>query len=149
MNPKNKHPMTQAEMTIPGLDPALFDASQWPLIFGRFPELSESDRVSRILDSLDAILALKQPFVMAWIPPSHDHDDEPHEDEKRSVVWLKERKSDLRAYCKGYLYVTQDADLRELLEGRLKQVRKMYGFPMVVVVDRSEAAEKALGFLRD
>ena len=136
-------------MTIPGLDPALFDAGQWPLIFGRFPELSESDRVSRILDSLDAILALKQPFVMAWIPPSHDHDDEPHEDEKRSVVWIKERKSDLRAYCKGYIYVTQDADLRELLEGRLKQVRKMYGFPMVVVAHRCEAAEKALGFLRD
>ncbi len=139
--------MTQAEVTIPGLDPVLFDASQWPLIFGRFPELSESDRVSRILDSLDAILAFKQPFVMARIPPSHDHDDEPHEDEKRSVVWIKKRKLDLRAYCKGYLYVTQDADLRELLEGRLKQVRKMYGFPMVVVADQNEAAEKAQSFL--
>lgn len=41
------------------------------------------------------------------------------------------------------------ADLRELLEGRLKQMRKMYGFPMVVVADQSEAAEKAQGFLRD
>ena len=78
------------------LDAQLFDTSEWPLVYGRFPELNESDRVTRILNSLDAILALQQPFVMAWIPPSHDHDDEPHEDEKRSVVWIKQRKADLR-----------------------------------------------------
>ena len=64
------------------------------------------------------------------------------------MVWIKERKADLRAYCKGYLYVTQDAALRELLEGRLKQVRKMYGFPMLVVAASSEAADKAQSFLR-
>lgn len=140
--------MTTSEMTIPGLDTILFEASQWPLVFGRFPELDEPRRVSRILDSLDAILALKQPFVMAWIPPGHEHDDEPHEDEKRSVIWIKQRKAELRTHCKGYLYVTADPALRDLLEGRLQQVRKMYGFPMVVVNDKKRAVEKARSFLR-
>ena len=37
------------------LDTQLFDTSEWPLVYGRFPELNESDRVTRILNSLDAI----------------------------------------------------------------------------------------------
>lgn len=139
--------MTASELPIQGLDPLLFDTSEWPLVYGRFPELNEADRVSRILDSLGAILALKQPFVMAWIPPSHDHDDEPHEDEKRSVVWIKQHKAELREHCRGYLYLTADPDLRALLEGRLQQVRKMYGFPMVVVADKAAARVNAQGLL--
>ncbi|QTW19991.1 hypothetical protein [Comamonas kerstersii] len=131
--------MTQPVFSIDGLDNKLFDASDWPLVYGRFPELNEPDRVSRILDSLDAILALKQPFVMAWIPPSHDHDDEPHEDEKLSVMWIKQRKADLRQHCRGYLYITTDVALRDLLEARLKTVNKLYGFPMRVVQNRQEA----------
>ncbi|WP_287919338.1 hypothetical protein [Comamonas sp.] len=133
--------MTQPVFSIEGLDSTLFDASAWPLVYGRFPELDEPDRVSRILNSLDAILALKQPFVVAWIPPSHDHDDEPHEDEKRSVMWIKQRKADLRQHCRGYLYITTDTALRALLEERLKTVNKMYGFPMRVVLSRQEAQE--------
>ncbi len=140
--------MTKPEFSIPGLDATLFDASEWPLVYGRFPELNEPDRVSRILDSLDAILALKQAFVMAWIPPSHDHDDEPHEDEKRSVVWIKQRKADLRQHCRGYLYITAEPALRALLEGRLETVKKMYGFPMVVVEDRTVARGQAKSFLQ-
>lgn len=131
--------MTQPVFSIDGLDSTLFDASAWPLVYGRFPELDEPDRVSRILDSLDAILTLKEPFVMAWTPPSHDHDDEPHEDEKRSVMWLKQRKADLRQNCRGYLYITTDVALRDLLEARLKTVNKLYGFPMRVVQSRQEA----------
>ena len=137
------NPPVSPTLPIAGLDTQLFDASEWPLVYGRFPELSESDRVTRILDSLDAILALQQPFVMAWIPPSHDHDDEPHADEKRSVVWIKQRKADLRQHCRGYLYITDDAALAELLESRLQTVRKMYGFPMTVVADRASAQRQA------
>ncbi len=140
--------MTQPAFPITGLDAALFDARAWPLIYGRFPELDEPDRVSRILNSLDAILALQQPFVMAWTPPSHDHDDEPHEDEKRSVVWIKQRKADLRQHCRGYLYVTTDPALRDLLEDRLKTVRKMYGFPMRVVDSREAAQAQLFGLLQ-
>ena len=140
---KQSDNMTAIPPDFQGIDPALFDTAQWPLIFGRFPELHEPDRVTRILHSLDAILRLQQPFVMAWIPPSHDHDDEPHEDEKRSVVWIKQQKAQLRRYCKGYLYITQDPELHALLEGRLNQVRKMYGFPMQIVATKANAIEQA------
>jgi hypothetical protein len=137
------NPMTHTAFPVQGLDTALFDTRDWPLVFGSFPELTEPRRVDRILESLDAILALEQPFVMAWIPPSHDHDDEPHEDEKRSVVWIKQRKAVLREHCRGYLYVTDDPALRDLLEGRLRTVHKMYGFPMLVLSNREEVRLKA------
>lgn len=139
--------MTHSSPQIPGLDTALFDTREWPLVYGRFPELNEPDRVSRILDSLDAIIAQQQAFVLAWIPPSHDHDDEPHEDEKRSVIWIKQRKTALRAHCRGYLYITADPALRELLQGRLRSVQKMYGFAMVVVDDKDAARTQAQALL--
>lgn len=140
--------MTTPLSPPPSLDPVLFDTREWPVVYGRFPELDEPDRVDRILGSLDRLLDHQQPFVMVWIPPRHDHDDEPHEDEKRSVVWLKQRKDMLRRLCAGYVYETADPTLQALLEGRLQTVRKLYGFPMVVVSDRDSARRQAQAMLR-
>ncbi len=139
--------MTTPSSPPPSIDAALFDTREWPIVYCRFPELDEPDRVSRILGSLDAILAHKQPFVMVWTPASHDHDDEPHEDEKRSVVWIKQRKTDLRGLCAGYVYIAADAQLHALLESRLQTVRKLYGFPMIVVNDRESAGRHAQALL--
>ena len=40
-------------------------------------------------------------------------------------------------HCRDYLYITTDSTHRELREGRLKQVRKMYGFPILVLPDKA------------
>lgn len=131
--------MTATPFTAPLPDPDLFDISEWPLVYGRFPELGEHDRVRRVLDSLQAILDQKQRFVITWIPARHDHDDEPHEDEKQSMIWLKRHREDLRIWCAGYLYITQDPALRALLNGRFPVVEKFLSFPKQVVDDREEA----------
>ncbi len=139
--------MTTHTSPPPGIDAVLCDTHEWPTVYCRFPELDEPDRVSRILGSLDAILAHKQAFVMVWTPASHDHDDEPHEDEKQSVVWIKQRKADLRQFCAGYVYIATDTKLHALLEGRLQTVRRLYGFPMIVVSDRESARRHAQALL--
>lgn len=140
-------------MTVPDFQPPfpdadLFDISAWPIVFARFPELEEGDRVNRVLNSLQAVLDQKQRFVIIWGMPRHDHDDEPHEDEKQSMIWLKRSKNELRALCAGYVYVTQDPELRALLNGRFPVVEKFLSFPKQVVDDREEAMRVAERFLQ-
>lgn len=128
----------------PAPRPDFFDLSQWPIAFVRFPELDETDRVQGVLDGLDRLLDQKVPFVAVWIPASHDHDDEPHEDEKTSNIWIKQRRDLLNTYCKGYVYVTQDAELGALLTKRIGTISgRLFNFPMEVVQDRDGASVTA------
>ncbi len=140
--------MTAISFAAPLPDTALVDISEWPIAFARFPELDEPDRVARMLTSLDRILDQRRPFVMVWTPASHDHDDEPHEDEKQSTIWLKRRKGDLQTFCKGYVYITTDPDLRALLTGRFRTIETLLPFPKELADDRDEALRKARGFLQ-
>ncbi|WP_457943324.1 hypothetical protein ACSTAY_18215 [Vreelandella alkaliphila] len=134
------------QQSVPDRD--LFDIGDWPTAFIRFPELNEENRVSRLLTGLDCLLSQEEPFVAVWTPPSHDHDDEPHEDEKTAILWIKKHRDRLNHFCQGYVYVTQDEALRALLEERLKTVsRKLYQFPMKVVQTRQQASELAVELL--
>lgn len=138
--------MTQ-DLTQPQPDGSLFDISAWPIVFARFPELEEEDRVNRVLDSLQWVINQKERFVIIWGMPRHDHDDEPHEDEKQSMIWLKKNKVALRNYCAGYVYITQDPHLRDLLNGRFPVVEKFLAFPKRVVETHDEAMDVANGYL--
>lgn len=128
-------------------DAALADVSEWPVAHIRFPELDEPDRVGRVLGALDALLAQRQPFAVIWSMASHDHDDEPHEDEKRATIWIRQRKGDLRAFCKGYVYVAPTQELHDLLAGRFRTVQKLYGFPLLLADDREDARRQAQALL--
>lgn len=139
--------MTISSFQSPFPDPEIFDIDEWPIVFARFPELEEHDRVDRVLNSLQAVIDQKQRFVIVWGMPRHDHDDEPHEDEKRSLVWLKRHKAELQTLCAGYVYVTQDPELRALLEGRFPAVERFLSFPKKVTDDRNKAIEIAREFL--
>lgn len=121
-----------------------FDLQHWPTVFVRFPELDDADRVQGVLGGLERILDQKQPFVAVWIPASHDHDDEPHEDEKTSNVWIKNHRDVLNTYCKGYVYITRDEALGALLTKRIGTIMgRLFNFPMEVVKTREAAITAA------
>ena len=121
-----------------------FDLSHWPIVFVRFPELDETDRVQGVLGGLDRVLEQKVPFVAVWTPASHDHDDEPHEDEKTSNIWIKNQRVALNTYCRGYVYITQDEVLGALLTKRIGTIMgRLFNFPMEVVQTRDGAIATA------
>ena len=134
--------------TAPFPDPDLFDISGWPIVQARFPDLGEHDRVNRVLNSLQAIVDQKQRFVIVWTPAGHDHDDEPHEDEKQSMIWLKRHRNELCTWCAGYVYITQDPHLRALLTGRFPVVEKFLPFPKRLASDRDESEAIAAEMVR-
>ncbi|UUX48881.1 hypothetical protein NUH88_15915 [Nisaea acidiphila] len=138
------------QKTFEGAEPdaVLFDLGAWPIVHVRFPELDEEDRVSRILNGLKCLLAQQTPFVAIWTPASHDHDDEPHEDERTSNIWIKQNRDALNTYCKGYLYITQDPELRDLLTKRIGTISgRLFDFPMAVAGSREDADRQANEFL--
>lgn len=141
--------MTASAFTPPFPSPELFDIGDWPVVHARFPELDEEDRVSRVLDGLQAVLNQNQKFVIIWGMPRHDHDDEPHADEKQSMIWLKRHKAELARWCAGYVYVTQDPELRRLLLGRFPVVEKFLSFPKRVTDHRDEALAIAQRLLQN
>lgn len=140
--------MTVRDFQPPFPDSEIFDISDWPVVYARFPELDENQRVERVLDGLQSVLGQQQRFVIVWGMPRHDHDDEPHEDEKRSMVWLKRNRTELTTWCAGYVYVTQDPELRALLLGRFPVVEKFLSFPKCVTEDRNDALAIARRLLK-
>ncbi|MGR7996668.1 hypothetical protein [Xanthobacter sp. ZOL 2024] len=140
--------MTDAALAPSDLDPRLFDTTSWPVVFAHFPELGEPDRVERLLSGVTRVLAQETPFVMVWIPPTHDHDDEPHADEKAATVWLKAHRARLNAHCRGYLYLVRDEKLAAELDGRIRTVARMYAFPLRLVPSREAALAAAAPLLR-
>ncbi len=133
---------SETNMTEP--DPAIFDLSQWPIVQARFPELGLERRVERVLDGFDRLIARGEPFAIIWTLASHEMEEEPHEDEKRSNIWLRRRRLDLAACCRGYVYIVADPVFRTELEKHLVKVARVLPFPKLVVETR-EAAEAAAG----
>lgn len=142
-------PLAKPETFVGPLpDPVLFDLGAWPIAHIRFPELDETDRVPRVLDGLERLLAQEAPFVAIWTPAGHDHDDEPHEDERTSNIWIKQHRVALNTHCKGYGYITRDPALRDLLSKRIETISgRLFSFPMFVAETPEEANRRAAAIL--
>lgn len=124
-------------------DSGLFDLGAWPIVFVRFPELREERRSERVLEGLDRLLDQERRFVVIWTPPSHAHESEPHEDERRASLWIKRRRNDLGRHCAGYIYLTSDPALRSRLTRTFPKTDKIFPFPKFLVESRQEAGECA------
>lgn len=133
--------------TEPKLTP-LFDLSEWPLVVARFPELDEPDRVRRLAEGVDQLLARQEPFAVVWLMASHDHDDEPREDDRAAHIWLKRVLKDLNRFVQGYAYVAPNAEIRDVLGERIKKVgSKLFAFPTYISDDRDGACAHARDWL--
>lgn len=128
-------------------DAEIFDISHWPIVFIRFPQLGMPNRTHRLLNGLTDLLLQQQRVVFVWIPARHGHEREPHEDEKQSSRWVKQYKTELRDWCAGYVYLTNDAEVRASLSVLFPKLKKMMPFPKILADDREDACTKARAFL--
>lgn len=133
----------------PEPDAEIFDISQWPVIFIRFPQLGMPNRTDRLLNGLTTFLQQQQRVVFVWIPARHGHEREPHEEEKQSTRWMKQQKVALHDYCAGYVYLTTDPEVRASLTTLFPKLKKIMPFPKTLADDRQDAWERAQGFLAD
>lgn len=125
-------------------DDMLFDTGEWPVAFLRFPELDEENRLERVLAGFDAMINRNEPFALVIRLASHDHDDEPHEAEKRSNIWMKRRREAFGTYCKAIIYVTPDPALQEEMRAKLPRFAKAVSVKTLRVAgERSEGERVA------
>jgi len=128
-------------------DAEIFDVTDWPIVFIRFPQLGMPDRTPRLLNGLSEFLTQQQRVVFVWIPARHGHDREPHEEEKQSTRWMKQYKNELRDWCAGYVYMTSDPEVRTSLSTLFPKLKKIMPFPKTLADDREDACAKAREFL--
>ncbi|MEJ8476922.1 hypothetical protein [Roseibium algae] len=122
----------------------LFDLSGWPVAKIRFPELGEPDRVSRLTDGVDRLLARREPFVIVWLVAHHEPDKEPREDDRTAHIWLKRVRKDLNEFVKGYVYVATDKTMRDILHERVEKVAsKLFAFPIHITDNEPDAVRHA------
>lgn len=133
----------------PGAQPdaEIFDVTDWPIVFIRFPQLGMPDRTPRLLNGLSEFLTQQQRVVFVWIPARHGHEREPHEEEKQSTRWMKQYKNELRDWCAGYVYMTSDPEVRTSLSTLFPKLKKIMPFPKTLADDREDACAKAREFL--
>lgn len=124
-------------------DAEIFDITHWPAVFIQFPPLGMPDRTERLLKGLAQMLDNRQRVVFIWIPARHGHDKEPHEDEKQSSRWMKQHKDAIRAYCAGYVYLSNDPEVRASLSALFPKLRKSMPFPKTLADDREDALARA------
>jgi len=133
----------------PGAQPdaEIFDVTDWPIVFIRFPQLGMPNRTPRLLNGLSEFLTQQQRVVFVWIPARHGHEREPHEEEKQSTRWMKQYKNELRDWCAGYVYMTQDPEVRTSLSTLFPKLKKVMPFPKILADSREDACAKAREFL--
>ncbi|WP_153770661.1 hypothetical protein [Labrenzia sp. CE80] len=125
-------------------DLGLADLSDWPIAKVRFPEVDEKDRVTRLTETIDLLLARKEPFTIIWKVASHLPDEEPKEDDRNAHIWLKRVRKDLNEYVKGYAYIVQDPVMREILHERVEKVAsKLFSFPIYITDNEQDAVRHA------
>lgn len=129
------------------LDAEIFDITRWPVVFVKFPQLDMPNRTDRLLGGLTQLFLQQQRISLVWIPARHGHEREPHEDEKQSTRWMKQYKKELQACCAGYVYLTNDPDVRSSLSTMFPKVHKIMPFPKTLANDRDEAYAKAAAFV--
>lgn len=141
--------MSQNSSVYPGTQPDLeiFDVTHWPIVFIRFPQLGMPNRTPRLLNGLADFLSQQQRVVFVWIPALHGHEREPHEEEKQSTRWMKQYKNELRDWCAGYVYLTNDPDVRTSLSTLFPKLKKIMPFPKTLADDKEDACAKAREFL--
>lgn len=128
-------------------DAEIFDVTEWPIVFIQFPQLGMPNRTPRLLNGLSEFLTQQQRVVFVWIPARHGHEREPHEEEKQSTRWMKEYKNELRDWCAGYVYLTNDPEVRTSLSTLFPKLKKIMPFPKTLADDREDACAKAREFL--
>lgn len=129
------------------LDTEIFDIARWPVVFVTFPQLDMPNRTDRLLGGLTQLFLQQQRISLVWIPARHGHEREPHEDEKQSTRWMKQYKKELHAYCAGYVYLTNDPDVRASLSAMFPKVHKIMPFPKTLADNSDEAYAKAVAFV--
>jgi hypothetical protein len=118
------------------------DSTHFPLVWMSYDESHDHDH-EEDLEALEANLKRAAPFVLLTnSAPAEDHEHS-QEEKKRTALWMKKHKSQLRTLVLAMIVIEPNAAKRLAFKTFGVAFSKFWGFPMRIVSSREEAIDVA------
>ena len=122
------------------------NSSDFPLVWMSFSQEPGYDQ-EKDLAEFEANLQRGEPFVLlSDTPPSEEHEHSP-EDRKRTALWMKKHKAQLRSLVLAMVMVEPSAAKRLGFKAFATVFGKFWGYPLLLAASREQAIEMAEGLL--
>lgn len=118
------------------------DITNFPLVWMSYDEAPDHDHDADFA-ALEASFARGAPFVILTdTAPTEDHDHS-HEEKKRTTLWMKKHKADLRTLVRAMIVIEPSSAKRLAFKTFGVAFAKFWGFPLRLALTRNEAVEIA------
>lgn len=118
------------------------NSSDFPLVWMSLTQEPGHDH-QKDFDELEANLQRGEPFVLLTdTAPADDHEHSP-EDRKRTALWMKKHKVELRKLVLAMIFVEPNAAKRLGLKAFAVPFSKFWGYPLHLASSREVAVEMA------
>ncbi|WP_413791935.1 MULTISPECIES: hypothetical protein [unclassified Pseudomonas] len=118
------------------------NSSDFPFVWMNLTQESGHDH-QKDFDELEANLRRGEPFVLLTdTAPAEDHEHSP-EDKKRTALWMKKHKIELRKSILAMILVEPHSAKRLGYKAFAVVFAKFWGYPMLLAASREQAMEMA------
>ncbi|OBV39036.1 hypothetical protein [Janthinobacterium psychrotolerans] len=118
------------------------NSSNFPLVWMNFTQEPGHDH-QKDFDEFEANLQRGEPFVILTdTVPAEDHEHSP-EEKKRSALWMKKHKVQLRKLVLATIMIEPNAAKRLGFKAFAVVFAKFWGYPMLLAASREQAMEMA------
>ncbi|MDR7052005.1 hypothetical protein J2X54_004507 [Duganella sp. 3397] len=118
------------------------NSSNFPLVWMNFTQEPGHDP-QKDFDEFEANLQRGEPFVLLTdTVPAEDHEHSP-EDNKRSALWMKKHKVQLRKLVLAAIMIEPNAAKRLGFKAFAVVFAKFWGYPLLLAATREQAMEMA------
>ncbi|WP_111431272.1 hypothetical protein [Rhodobacteraceae bacterium DSL-40] len=124
------------------------DITNFPLVWMSYDDAPDHDH-DEDFAALEASLERGAPFVILTDnAPTEDHDHS-HEEKKRTALWMKKHKAELRALVRAMIVIEPNSAKRLAFRTFGVAFAKVWGFPLRLAQTREEAMELAGNLLSE
>ncbi|MET3600774.1 hypothetical protein [Martelella mangrovi] len=124
---------------------SVLDGSGFPLVRLDVGRLAASGIDAMIAD-FETLLADGKRFALSVRGRSAET-KQAHDDQKRWILWLKENRSRMAAFCLGFVTVRDAATDRAVQDKQIAGLQAMLGFPALLAEDAADADRITAGLL--
>ncbi|MFN3768268.1 MAG: hypothetical protein ACK4TD_07880 [Ectopseudomonas guguanensis] len=123
------------------------NSTDFPLVWTSFAQEPGHDP-QKDFDEFAANLQRGEPFVLlSDTPPGEDHEHSP-EEKKRTALWMKKHKAQLRSLVLALIMVEPSSAKRLGFKAFAGLFAKVWGYPLLFAASRKQAIEMANELLR-
>ncbi|MGX1305631.1 ABC-type Zn2+ transport system substrate-binding protein/surface adhesin [Amorphus suaedae] len=124
------------------------DNTNFPFVWMSYDEAPDHDH-DEDFAALEASFKRGTPFVILTdSAPTEDHEHS-HEEKKRTALWMKKHKAELRALVLAMIVIEASATKRLAFKSFGVAFAKFWGYPLKLAASREEAMEIAGNLLSE